>query len=250
MVKVLAVSVLLCFQLMLAGQPLFIYVKKGSVSLSNKTQQAGSLSKINPTDLIAIAPNALVLLKKNATILELTPDRRYSYSELDKLMRAQKSFSGAFADVLLNQDYSNRPEAGSSTRGSESADMWSFSPADSIRVLSDSVLLSVGITSSVLMTEISVYRNGQSDTLQLSRRSNFHTVSTPEPGVYYWGYKLRNGVSSNRFLNVFVVPESMERKNLLAAYQAYLDSIRGFSIPMQAQLITEYEYQKKVYVKK
>jgi hypothetical protein len=250
MVKVLAVSLLLCVQLMLAGQPLFLYVKKGSVSVSNKLQPAGSLSKINTTDWVAIAPNSLVLLKKNAAILELTPDRRYSYTELDKLMRGQKSFSGAFADVLLNQDYSNRPEAGSSTRGSVSADVWSFSPADSIRVLSDSVLLSVGTSSSVLMTEISVYRSGQPDTLQLSRSNNSHTIPTPKPGVYYWGYKLRNGFSSNRFLNVFVVPESMERESLRQAYQRYLDSIRGFSPEMQAQLIQEYEYQKSVYLKK
>lgn len=231
------------------SQDLRLLVKKGNAYVSEQPVPAGKLVLIKSSDNVRIPPNTLSLVQNNGAIAELSPGKSYSYADLLLFFKSKKNFIISFFDVILNQDFSRKQQTASTTRGNNRRDDdLSFSPKDSVYILSDSITLKAGSGFSELISDIKLYRVGSNDTLFFSKQSNAHRVALKVPGIYLWEYRLQYGLDKILFVNTFSVPDNREKAELLHSYMDYKKAIKEFSVPMQEQLIYEYMQLKKVHI--
>ena len=247
--KVVPVTILLLIAIPASSQDIYLLVKKGSSIISDRVVRTGTLEVISKKDSVIISPSSLVLIKKNNSIIELKNAKEYSYNDLQKLFQTNQSFSSNFVNVISNQDYHTKRQSGVTTRGMSKVDVWQYSPIDSVRILSDSILVSVGSNESKLITDIKLYKIGSSDTIKLSANANEHLIACPSQGDYLWEYRIQNGLETKKYRNYFIVPEKKYKDSLFTDYLNFKKSLTGFSVDMQNQLLKEYYFNNKIWIK-
>lgn len=231
------------------SQNLQIFVKRGSVIISNKIVKAGRVEVIAPGDIVKLNPSSLALILQNKKIIEIGAEKEYKFNDIVGLFNTNKTFSGAFVETLLNQDYSAQKQSLSTSRGINNSNPCDYSPLDSIRVISDSITFSTGGASCELLSDIKLVRVGSNDTAFIPKGTKYPTVKCPPPGKYFWVYKIQNGSIISTYRNIFIVPESSISKSLYINYKNYSESLNIFTKELQEQLIAEYFSVNKIYIK-
>jgi hypothetical protein len=226
------------------AQDIDLVVKKGTVEVSSQIVNAGQIKTLKSGDIVKPQSSALYFITNKSEIIEPPKKSEHKYDELKKMFKQKQSFTKAFTSVLLNQNYAVKKTSGSSSRGAETEDPLSYFPNDSVKILSDFIVLKVGNSSSKLLSDIQLFKENSKDTISLSKNSLTHKIKCPAvPGNYFWKYTLSKYV----FQNNFYVPDAAEKKKLLAAYNEYKKSIEVFSKEMQQQLLQEYYNINKIY---
>jgi hypothetical protein len=247
--KVIPIFILLLISISGSSQDIYLLVKKGSSIISDRVVRPGTLEVISKKDSVIISPSSLVLVKKNNSIIELKNSKEYSYKDLQILFETNQSFSSNFINVISNQDYHTKRQSGVTTRGMSKVDVWQYSPLDSVRILSDSILVAVGSNESKLITDINLYKIGSSDTIKLSANTNEHMIACPPQGEYIWEYRIQNGLEIKKFKNYFIVPEKKYKDSLYTDYINFKKSLKSFSMDMQNHLLKEYYFNNKIWLK-
>lgn len=230
----------------LYSQELAIYVKKGSVVISDKTIYTGSISKIKSTDVIEVNKLSLVILKKANQIVELKSEKKYNYNNLIGLFSKKKSFSKVFSDVVFSPQMKSKSSAGITTRGT-SEDPFNYFPDDSLSVLGDSINIIAGFNQSKLLSNIRLYGTGINDTIVLSKEFLKHKIQTPSAGTYYWEYEITHKSVTAKAKNVFIVPDKTKKLQLLQDLNEFINQLKGFSKEMQDLLLEEYYILNKIF---
>lgn len=221
------------------AQPVDVFVKKGDVSVSGRVVPSGQTAQVGAGDQLRVLAESVALVRWKTSIAEVQAGKTYTYERLLGLFRGGKSFSKAFLEVVTNQQYVVTKSSGVTMR-SDPSDMWAYSPADSFRVLGDSLVLSAGNDGMRLLTDIRLYRKGGIDTIHLPADRLRHVLTCPPPGTYGWTYMVEGGGRRGEADNMFLVPDAAEKSALLAAYRAHRDSLAGFSGELRGLLLEEY----------
>jgi hypothetical protein len=229
------------------SQNLKILVKKGSAFVSSRNiSPEDGMQVLKDNDEVKVIGNSLVLINKNKSVIELIPNKTYSFADINSCLKKSKGFTSSFFKVLSNQDYSLKKQYGSSTRGGTN-DLWSYSPDDSLIIVSDSITISVGVQNSELVTDIVIFDSISKFNLVLNKLNNFHKINCPEPGKYFWKCKLKNGNDIKTYSNIFFVPDIQTKKKIISDYKDYCKSIKSFSKEMQMALRYDYCRMNKIY---
>lgn len=231
------------------SQDITLYVKKGSVDLQNQVLKAGVKQIIKKNDVVKVHSGGLVLLNRDNSWVEVPQNQLLSFGELEKLFPPKKTFSGAFFTVTTNQAYSQKKSAGAITRGGQE-DKESFSPDDSLYIISDSIRITVGGAAVKLLSDIKLFEKSSGDTIVYSGAYNTHLIKCPAPGEYIWKYKFTRDRKNYSANNYFIVPNQAKRDELENALKEYIAELGYFSEEMKTFLIDEYCFVNKIYTYK
>jgi len=229
------------------AQEIQVLTKKGKILHQGNVYGSGSAILLKPTDSLSVLRGSLVLARRGNACLELASNRVYTYKQLNGMMLKAKSYTPTVMAIFSSSKYVNHQKQ-QLTRGSRSEKLWSFSPSDSIRILSDSISLRIGTEVSKLLTDIKIFCKGCKDTVVLSKNVLEHRIALPKPGFYYWSYGLDNYGLKDEFLNCFLVPTSEEKVKLNTDYRKFLSLVNGFSSEMRSQLVSEYVFSQKLHI--
>lgn len=227
------------------AQPMQLLVKKGTVTIDASAVPAGKLTPLTDGVTVKVAEAALALVRRGDDIKELQPAKEYTYTDINGLFEEEQQFAQAFIQVIMQQNYQLRKNSGVSMRGD---DDWYYAPADSLLVISDSLHLVIGSSTSILNTPITLFAVGGTDTLHIPAPNREATIALPPAGVYTWQYTLQNNDLIGDFQNVFIVPTQEERIGYRETLATFQSSIAAFSAPMQQQLLAEFLVEKGWYV--
>ena len=147
--------------------------------------------------------------------------------------------------MITNQQHVASKSSGVTMRGDPS-ELWAYSPADSFRVIGDSLVLTAGEGGVRLLTHIRLYRKGGLDTIRLSADRLRHVLACPPPGEYGWTYVVEGAGRRGEADNLFLVPDAATRTALVAAYRAYRDSLSGFTGELRGLLLDEYCRMRRI----
>jgi hypothetical protein len=229
----------------ISAQELSLYIKKGNALVGQMEYKAGAVVLIKPNELTLVETGSLVILKGDNMIAEVKPGK-YKHSELKKLLTAKRTFTESFINTATNQQISTKRSAGVVTRG-DNDDPWAYSPADSLFILSDSLILKTGKNPLKLMTPIKIYAEFGKDTIYLSSDKLNHKFKTPPEGKYCWEYKAKLGSVTKLYKNWFTVPSDEPKKQKLVAYHEYERNLKDFSAEMRSLLLEEFLEVNNIY---
>jgi hypothetical protein len=228
------------------AQDITLYVKKGSVAVNQQLLKAGDKQVLNKSNEVTVHSGSLALVGRGGSFVEIPQNRAFNFVQLTELLPKKSGFSKAFVDVVTDQKYSKKKSAGVVTRG-DIDEAASYSPMDSLIVLSDSIRLSIGGSSLKLSSDIKLYEKFKSDTIVLSRGSNTHIIACPAPGEYEWKYHFSRQGKIVSYNNYFVSPDQNMKKDLLKAMKKFQDNLGSFSEDMRALLLDEYCAEHRIY---
>jgi hypothetical protein len=229
-----------------SAQYISLYVKKGKALVEGKEIIAGEVRKVKSKESVQIETGSLVIIRGENTIAEVKPGK-YSYRNLEKLLPRKNSFTESFINTATNQQISTKRSAGAVTRG-DNDDPWAYSPADSLLILSDSLILKAGNTPLRLMSAVKMYAESGKDTIYLSADKLTHKFKTPPEGKYCWEYKAKLGSVTKSYKNWFTVPEDEPKKQKLVAYHEYERNLKKFSSELRSLLLEEFLEVNNIYL--
>lgn len=245
--KIIILAILLTNSLnsYLFGQKeLLLIVKKGFAYVSSEKINEGNIEKLKKSDTVVVSFSSLVLVSDNSKIIELKSKKVYTYKSLEKLfVNSQTSFNDDFVNVLKNQNYHIANKAGSTSRGVSQT--WDYFPNDDFVILSDSFFLKINQDDFKLNSEIKLYLKGHTDTILISRNDLFNPIKLDVPGEYHWRYENERGLYDNYF-HVLITED---RKKLKEKYEKFKSEISIYSDDMQQQLLKEYLFINKLYLR-
>jgi|GEM_PF-2660550 hypothetical protein len=229
------------------AQEIQLLVKKGTAVVSEKVVQPGQIVTLNSDQVIKVQPSSLVMLRKNNAIVELKPGQTYTFKAATQNFKNSKGFTASFSDLIFSQEFSVQDKSASSTRGNND-DPLAFSPADGVRILTDSLSLQAGGDKSTLLSDVLLFGSGLPDTLRFTQSRHDHRLATPATGNYGWQYQAQTGLKPTTVKVSFTVPTAEEKAQLLKQYEAHQSSLKSFSPEMKEILLMEYCLQNKIYV--
>lgn len=229
-----------------AAQPVDVYVKKGDARVSGRLVPSGQTAQVGPGGQLEVMEGSAALVRWKTSIAEVRAGQAYTYDRLMALFRGGKSYSKAFLEVITNQQHVASKSSGVTMRG-DPTESWAYSPADSFRVLGDSLVLTAGSGGMRLLTEIRLFRRGGTDTIRLPADRLRHALPCPPPGAYVWTYIVEGAGRRGEADNLFIVPDTATKSVLVAAYQLYRYSLSGFTEEMRGLLLDEYARKERIH---
>lgn len=215
-----------------------VYVKKGSLKVGDAMYQAGAVISLKSTDKVVTTENTKAIAKKQVQLAELEKNKIYTYKQLVKKLDGQANFSQAFINAATSQQVAQKSNAGATHRGS-GEDPMAFFPLDSVKVLSDSLLLELS-PSLQLKSDIKLYCVGSMDTIRFAPVNEQLWVKDLIPGTYFWEYNAKIGMQNYKFKNIFFVPLPLEKEQYFREISTYKNQMEGFSEEMRAILLEEF----------
>ena len=247
MKKFLLIYFCLLFGHLANAQDITLYVKKGNVDYANQVLKAGDKQIVKKGDAVKVHVGGLALLNRDKSWVEVPQNKVLSYAELEKLIPQKKGYSSAFVTATTNQTYAKKRSAGVTTRGGQ-GESESYSPLDSLFILSDSIKLTVGGSAVKLQSDIKLFEISKGDTVVYSRSANTHAIVCPAPGEYSWVYTFTRDRKTYKASNYFIVPNKTKRADLEKQLQEYKNELSEFSEEMKTALIEEYCDANKIYL--
>lgn len=247
----------------LLAQDILVKVKQGTAKIGSLELNTNSASvALKSSDVLAVAPKAMVIARQDVIIVELSENKSYSHADISAAIKKKKqASSGGFTAVAFKdpiQKTNPTPIKGSSTRASGIVGTPNFYyPYTNTLVCDADPIFYIGNVDTRLESNI-VLKNTETGTVYYDAKPEgealeFSVANLPA-GTYEWAYSIsyfddKSDKKTESFNNTFKVPAAEDKKTLLQDVDAVKKELKGFSAEMQEVLLLEYCVEKGVYRK-
>ncbi len=269
---IITLTLLISFNVV-SQEKISIVVLKGYAILQNSTTES---IKINRGKKMTFPANSIFVINKNSSAilynstakieLGTATEKRYSYSEINKLLKKNKAttltknfiayLDKMYAD-LEAQNNSYGATVGAASRGIED-DNLAYSPQDDSVILSDTLELTFGSLGTKLLSNI-IVKNNSTDEIVYNEKPEKYLIklNSLKPGNYTWSYKIDSNGKNVSFINTFIIPTSIEKEAKLKEVVNFRNSLNDcdksqtcFSDSTKELLLNDFLEKNKYYITK
>lgn len=254
------VFILVFLSMQIHAQAIYIKVKKGSAKINNVSISTKDATKtFSSSSKLVVSTQSIVVVKQNKKFLQLTENKTYTYSQIISLFKKQKESSSAsylsslFSDNM--QKSAKVTKSGAATRGGAAIN-WEdaeFEPGKKVILLSNEISFEIYSDNVVMIDSLNITERSSSKliTVKVSETKKIN-IELLEPGEYDWITTLKLTDSAENetttFEGLIIVPEEIERSELLNKWNQFLKDIEGFNSEIQKELIKNYKVENKIFI--
>ena len=242
------------------AQAIYIKVKKGSAKFNSTTlNTTAAVKTFESSSKLAVNTQSIVVIKQNKKFLQLTENKTYSYNQIVAMLKKQKETSSAsYLSSLFSENMQKSTKvvkSGAATRGGSSIN-WEdveFEPGKKVILLSNEISFEIFSDNIVMIDSININErsSSHSKTIKVVEAKNIK-VELLEPGQYDWITTLKLlDVPENEtttFEGLIIVPDQIERTELLNKWNLFLKDIERFNPEIQKELIKNYKVENKIFI--
>ena len=221
---------IICSGFVMHGQYAKAFVNKGVVKINGKFEfKEGSSFDVRPNQKMNLNANTILTCKRDQKVCSFSGYQTVTYNQVMSTLDKSKTKSTGYFENMFSGNYQvKKPGYGGVGRdisGTVGDDY--YYPTDSMLVLSDMVVLTIGNGKTNILGPFFM-RGPKGEVKQLNQEGkNSIQVKISAPGEYHWGCDISVNGEELSFDNVFFVPDPKQKKSIQRAYKRFVKSLKS-----------------------